>query len=387
MATPGTSATGEQGATRGDGVTGGTVDPSAIETPIGYVDLRRVAANAARVSEYASAHGIGWRPHIKTHKSKTVARIQLDAGARGLTVATLREAEVMSELTDDILLAYPPVGAHKLRRLAELPEAIRLKVALDSQDVLDPLASAASAAGRTVGILVEQDVGMGRVGVQTSAEVVALARRAHDLAGVDFRGILFYPGHVRMSEADQGEHLSSVAARLDQTLSALDSAGLRSEIVSGGSTPTVWRSHEIDALTEIRSGSCIFNDREAVDVGVAELQHVAYTVLATVVSTAVPGQAVVDAGSKALAKESRGGGGGFGVLLDRPDVIVSSLSEEHGVLDLGATTWRPRIGDTVRIVPNHVCVSVNLQDHLLVEDGDGYDLLTLEGRGRGPWTS
>lgn len=368
-------------------MTEGVVDPGLVETPVGYIDLVRVRANAARVSAYVLEHGIGWRPHIKTHKSRSIARIQLDAGACGLTVATLREAEVMSTLTDDILLAYPPVGAHKLRRLARLSHTVELKVGLDSDDVLVPLARALSDEGRTVGILVELDVGMGRVGVQTSEEVVALAARAHELTGVDFRGILFYPGHVRMSEAEQGEHLAAVSKKLGEALSALDSAGLRPAIVSGGSTPTLWRSHELEGLTEIRSGSCIFNDREAVDVGVADIDDVAYTVLATVVSTSVPDRAVVDAGSKALAKESRGGGDGFGFVLGHAGVVVSSLSEEHGILNLESTEWRPCVGDRVRIVPNHVCVSVNLQDHLLYIDGDAHGLLTLEGRGRGLWTS
>ena len=357
-------------------------DPQAIETPIGLVDLERARANAERVVAYASGHGLGWRPHIKTHKSTTLARIQLEAGARGLTVATLREAEVMASLTDDILLAYPQVGDAKLRRLVELPDSLDLKVALDSLEVLEPMADIFRSAGRTVGVLVEQDVGMGRVGVQTAEAVVDLARRAVELAGVDFRGILFYPGHIRMQEGGQGEPIAAVADRVARTLDALRFHGLEAGIVSGGSTPTLWRSHEMPGLTEIRSGSCIYFDREALDVGVARPEDLAYTVLATVVSTAVPGHAVVDAGSKALAKESRGGAEGFGILLDRPEVVVVGVSEEHGVLDLSRTDWRPRIGDRVRIVPNHVCVSVNLQDRLLAQDAGQSRLIDIEARGR-----
>lgn len=362
------------------------VDPEAIETPIGYVDLERVRANAHRVAAYAAGHGLGWRPHIKTHKSTDVARIQLDAGARGLTVATLREAEVMSALTPDLLIAYPPVGEAKLSRLLALPAGVDLKVALDSAAVLRPLAAAAATAGRTVGVLVELDVGLGRVGVQTPAELASLASLAEEHDGVAFRGVMFYPGHIRMEEAAQTEHLSAVSAHLAEALDALRRAGLEPEIVSGGSTPTLWRSHEIAGLTEIRSGSCIFFDREGLAVGVAGIDDLAYTVLATVVSTSVPGRAVVDAGSKALSKEGRGGEG-FGVLLDRPEVRVVGLSEEHGVLDVSASDWRPVVGERVRIVPNHVCVSVNLQDALLARDGDRHALLALEGRGRGPWTA
>ena len=364
----------------------GSADPSVVETPVGYVDLERVRANATRVCAYASEHGLAWRPHIKTHKSREVARIQLDAGARGLTVATLREAEVMAELTDDLLLAYPPVGDAKVRRLLDLPATVDMKVALDSVEVLEPLGRAADEAGRSLGVLVEEDVGLGRVGVQGAAQVVALARLCDELAGVDFRGLLFYPGHIRMDEEAQTPHLVQVSSRVAATLAALEDADLEPQIVSGGSTPTLWRSHEVAGLTEIRSGSCIYNDREALDVGVARRRDLAYTVLATVVSTAVPGRAVVDAGSKARSKEARGSGDGFGVLLDRPEVTVASLSEEHGVLDLSRSEWKPRIGERVRVVPNHVCVSVNLQGQILVDDGGEHRLVTPEGRGRTRWS-
>ncbi len=361
------------------------VDPDRVETPIGYVDLERARRNASAVAAYATEHGLGWRPHIKTHKSLEIARLQLEAGATGLTVATLREAEVMATLSDDLLLAYPPVGEEKLARLVALPESLDLKVGLDSQEVLEGLSAACAEAGRSVGVLVEQDVGLGRVGVQSGADVVHLAARAQELEGVDFRGLMFYPGHIRMEEGGQDAHLAAVRAALEETHAALAAAGLAADIVSGGSTPTLWRSHELPGLTEIRSGSCVFYDREGLSIGLVGLDQVAYTVLATVVSTAVPGSAVVDAGSKALAKESRGGDSGFGILIDRPEVHVASLSEEHGVLDLSSTEWRPRIGDRVRIVPNHVCVSVNLQDEVLARDGDTHSLLGLECRGRGPW--
>jgi D-serine deaminase-like pyridoxal phosphate-dependent protein len=196
---------------------------------------------------------------------------------------------------------------------------------------------------------------------------------------------LFYPGNIRMPAAEQAPHLADLSFRLGRALAALRAAGLAPAIVSGGSTPTIWESHQVAGLTEIRSGSCIFFDREALDLGVADPLDLAYSVLATVVSTSVPGRAVVDAGSKALAKEGRGGEG-FGMLLDRPEVVVAALSEEHGVLDLSRTNWVPTVGERVRIVPNHVCVSVNLQDALLAKDGARHTLLPLEARGRQRWT-
>lgn len=363
------------------------VDPEEIETPVGYVDLARVRQNARRVADYAAGHAIGWRPHVKTHKCQDVARIQLEAGARGLTVATPREAEVMSELTDDLLLAYPPLGRSKLSRLARLAERIDLKVAIDSLEALSGVADAARSVGAAIGVLVELDVGLGRVGLQSSQAVVDLATAVSDAEWVEFRGVMFYPGHIRTAQDAQTRPLREVSDRLGRVLEELAGAGLEAAIVSGGSTPTLWQSHQIAGLTEIRSGSCIFNDREAVDLGVVTPDQLAYTVLATVVSTAVPGRAVVDAGSKALSKEARGGGEGFGVVFDKPEVPVIGLSEEHGVLDLDATEWRPRVGERVRIVPNHVCVSVNLQDHLLARDGERHHLLELQARGRGPWLS
>lgn len=359
--------------------------PGSVETPIGVVDLDRAKANAERVARYAGDHGLRWRPHIKTHKSLTIAAIQLEAGATGLTVATLREAEVMASVTDDILLAYPQIGSARLERLLGLPERLDLKVALDSRDALAPMAAAFAAAGRTIGVLVEEDVGMGRVGVAGAEALADLAEEVAATEGADFRGVMFYPGHIRMEESEQEEQLAVVDGRVGHSLETLRDRGLEPEIVSGGSTPTLWQSHRMGGLTEIRSGSCIYFDREGLEIGVASVEDVAYSVLATVVSTAVPGRAVVDAGSKALAKEGRGGDG-FGVLLDRPEVRVVGVSEEHGVLDITQTSWRPEIGERVRIVPNHVCVSVNLQDHLLGCSGSTWSTVELEARGRGMWT-
>jgi D-serine deaminase-like pyridoxal phosphate-dependent protein len=357
-----------------------------LETPAAVVDPRLVFANARRAADYALAHGLAWRPHTKSHKSRAVGRIQLASGARGLTVATPREAEVMGDLTDDLLLAYPPVGASKLERIVELPEGVDLVVALDSHTALEALADAATAHGRSVGVLIEVDVGMRRVGVQTPEEARGLAARARELDGVEYRGILFYPGHIRVHRDEQDAPLGELSAAIARLLEVLGNADLTPRMVSGGSTPTFWRSHEIAGVTELRAGTLIFNDREQVSMGAASWADCAYSVLATVVSTAVPGQAVLDAGSKALTKEGRVGGATYGALLDRPDVTVSGLSEEHGILDLSGTRWRPRVGERVRIVPNHVCVSANLQDALWAWDGDRLERWEQEARGRSPWS-
>lgn len=354
-----------------------------LETPAALVDVDRMQANLRRAAEYCRAHGLAWRPHAKTHKTPELAAEQARMGAVGVTVATPREAEVMAAVADDVLLAYPPFGASKLARLMALPGTVRLTVGLDSGEATGELACAARDAGRTVGVLVEVDAGMGRVGVQAPEDAVALARAARD-AGLEFRGVMFYPGHVRGRVEEQGPALAEASARLTTFLDALAAAGLPARTVSGGSTPTFRRSHEVAGITEVRPGTSIFNDRTTAEIGACAWDECAYSVLATVVSTAVPGQAVVDAGSKALAKEElRAGGGGYGVLLGRPDVIVASVSEEHGILDLSRTDWRPRVGDRVRVVPNHVCVSVNLQERLYgVRGAEVVETWEVEARGR-----
>jgi D-serine deaminase-like pyridoxal phosphate-dependent protein len=356
----------------------------SIETPAALVDVDRLELNLQKAAAYVRDHGLRWRPHTKTHKVPALAARQLEAGAAGVTVATPREAEVMSAVAEDVLLAYSPVGASKLARLMALPRRVRLSVALDSHEALAGLREAARASGRTVGVLVELEMGMRRVGLPSPEGAVALARDASESEGLDYQGVMFYPGHIRMPLKEQGPALAEVSRRLGTFLEALEAAGLKPGLVSGGSTPTLWRSHEVVGMNEIRPGITPFFDRASLWMGVCGAEEVAYSVLATVVSTAVSGQAVIDAGSKALAKEELPVGG-YGVLGDRPEVEVRALSEEHGMLDLSRTTWRPRVGERVRVVPNHVCVSVNLQDELWAVRGEQVmGRWEVMGRGRGP---
>lgn len=356
-----------------------------LETPAALVDLERVEANLRRVEAYARQHGLRWRPHTKTHKVPELAELQLRAGASGITVATPHEAEVMASVASDVFMAYPPVGAARLERLMRLPSRVQLSVALDSREALAGLSAAARKAGRKVAVLVELDLGMRRVGVQSPTEALALAQEIRVTEAVEYRGITFYPGHVRAPLGEQDSALRELSSRLSEFTRVLSDAGLPPHVVSGGSTPTLWRSHEVPGLTEIRPGINIFNDRNSAVVGACDWNECAYSVLATVVSTAVPGQAVIDAGGKALAKEEGfAPGGGYGALLDRPEVVVRGLSEEHGLLDLSGTTWRPRVGDRVRVVPNHVCVSVNLHEQLWAMRGGALEgAWAITGRGWG----
>lgn len=358
-----------------------------LSTPIPVVDLDRLEHNLDRMASYAATHGLGLRPHVKTHKSPAVARQQIARGAVGLTCATLRELEVMSDVSGDLLLAYPPVGSGKADRLMGLASATQITVAVDSAAVIEELATAARRAARPVRILIEIDMGLHRVGVTTPADAVALASLVRNRPPLEYAGVTFYPGHLRdpIQAGDPG--LAALGREIETYVHALDRAGLHPTVVSGGSTPTVWHTHEVYGVTEFRPGTYVYNDRTTAALGACTWEDCAVTVLATVVSTAVSGQAIVDTGTKALGREPVRGGPeeGFGQVLEHPDVLVTKMWEEHGALDLSRTSWRPQVGERIRIVPNHVCIVTHLFDTAVGVRGDRVETSwPIAARGREP---
>ena len=371
------------------GCFGVTETLASLDTPALLVDLDIMERNLARAAAYAAEHGLALRPHVKTHKSPYVGARQVALGSAGLTCATPFEAEVMSAVTDDILVAYPPVGPARAARLAALPRAVRLTVALDSPQAIAEIAHAAARAGREVSVYVELDLGMHRVGVPGIEEAIALAGRVRDHPALDFAGLAFYPGHVREPVGDQDAKLRTLSDALAAALDRFRAAGVTARVVSGGSTPTLWRTHEVEGVTEFRPGTYVYNDRTTAALAACDLDDCALTVLATVVSTAVPGQAVIDAGTKSLGREPMLGvdGEGFGQLLEHPEVRVQRMSEEHGVLDLTATAWQPRVGERIRVIPNHVCIVVHLNDVVHGMRNGALEMswpITARGRGERP---
>lgn len=356
-----------------------------LETPVPVVDMDRLALNLDRMAAYATLHGLRLRPHVKTHKSPRIAAEQMRLGAVGLTCATLREAEVMAEACDDLLVAYPPVGAARLERLARLPADVRVMVAADDGAALDALSVAARLGRRTIDVLVELDLGMHRVGVTTPEKAITVAQQIERTAALRFAGVQFYPGHIRAPVGEQDVSIRQLGRDLTVFIDALSDAGLKPPVVSGGSTPAAWRMHEVPGVTEVRPGTYVYNDRTTAQIGACDWEDCALTVLATVVSVSVKGQAVVDAGTKSLGREPlRAEGEGYGALLDHPEVVVARLSEEHGVLDLTKSSWRPRLGDQVRIVPNHVCIVVHLFDEIIGVRGHAVETVwPVAARGRG----
>ena len=355
------------------------------QTPYVLIDREVMSANIRRLADYAGEHSIGLRPHAKTHKSLDVAGLQLSHGAIGLTVAKVSEAEVFAELCPDLLLAYPVVDPGRARRVAALASRVDIKVAVDSGFAAQTLSDACRAAGVSVGVLVDLDVGPHRTGVATPAEALELARAFDRLPGLAFRGIFAYPGHIWSPKDRQEPELRRVADQLQMLIDRCRDAGLDVGIVSGGSTPTAFQSHLVPQCTEIRPGTYPFNDINTVRGGFCELADCAATVVATVVSDAVAGQVVIDAGSKTLTSDRcvPDPECGHGYVVEYPQARVAKLSEEHGQVDVRDCPTRPKIGDRLSIIPNHICPCVNLQDRVWWRVAGGACLpMAVHARGR-----
>lgn len=330
-------------------------------TPAVVVDLDIVERNIARVQAMCDAAGIANRPHIKTHKSPLIATMQRDAGARGITCQKIGEAEVMAEAgLDDILIAYNILGEQKLGRLGALLSRTRITVAADNPTVVAGLPQAAAIAGRNLDVLVECDTGRKRAGVVSAAEAVALAKDIASRPGLTFAGFMLYPPEAAMSETQ---------AFLDTALAGIREAGLTAPIVSSGGTPNLANLGKIKGVTEHRPGTYVFNDRKMVSMGMATLDDCALSVYATVVSRAEADRGILDSGSKTLTSDTNGFPD-YGLILEHPQARIERFAEEHGFLDLSACNDRPKVGDIVRVVPNHVCVVVNMVDRLVAVRGD-----------------
>jgi D-serine deaminase-like pyridoxal phosphate-dependent protein len=332
-------------------------------TPSVVVDLDRVERNIARVQGACNAVGLANRPHIKTHKSPVIAAMQRDAGAKGISCQKIGEAEVMADAGfDDILICYNILGEEKLARLAALMRRARMIVSVDNPVTVAglPRAAAAVAAGRNLEVLVECDTGRQRAGVETAAEAIALAKDIASRPGLTFAGFLMYP------PADKAEPTQRF---LDEIMAGVREAGLDPRIVSTGGTPNLRNLGALKGSTEHRAGTYIFNDRMMLACGAATPDDLALHVVSTVVSRAGSDRGILDAGSKTLTWDL-GGLDGYGLILEHPQAKIARFSEEHGFLDLSACNDRPKVGDVVRIIPNHVCVVVNMVDRLIATRGD-----------------
>ncbi len=356
-----------------------------LPTPALVIRAPVVRTNLKRLADYAAQHGISVRPHTKTHKSLEMGRLQLQYGARGLSVAKAGEAVVMAEATGDILVAYPCLDPVRGQILAKLARTYDIKLAVDSGYAVENLAAAARAAGSTLGILVDMDVGMGRTGLQTPQLALELAQLVERTDGVRLAGLFIYPGHIKCKIDQQTEPLRAVNAKVEEALALWEKSGLRADIVSGGSTPTAYQSHVVRKLTETRPGTYIYNDMNIVKGGYCTLDDCAARFVCTVVSTAVPNQFVIDAGSKTLTSDRCGPDpdSGHGYVVEYPQAKIKALTEEHGQVDVSMCSERPKLGERVTVIPNHICPCVNLQDNLWIQDESqgSFRQLNISARG------
>ncbi len=343
-------------------------------TPVAVVDEAAMEANLRAMAALAAAAGLALRPHAKTHKSAVVAVRQLEHGAAGLTVATLTEAEMLAGAgVRDLLLAHPPVGEPKLRRLAGLAARVeRLAVATDSAEV-------ALALPEGVEVMWEVDTGLHRMGTAPGRETAEAVRSlvARGFPGERVRGLLTHAGHA------YGGDLEAAAREewegLAESAQALRAAGIGVPELSVGSTPTSTYAREAGraGITEMRPGTYVYGDANQVALGSMALGDVAFGVVTTVISSHAD-RLIVDAGSKALSSDLRVRGlEGFGLVLERPELTIGRLNEEHGFLAGGGAA----VGDRLLIIPAHVCTAVNLHPEVLFFGPSGRRWVSTAARG------
>jgi D-serine deaminase-like pyridoxal phosphate-dependent protein len=358
-----------------------------VDTPALLFDLGVVEANIAEMADVARRARVALRPHAKTHKSPEIARMQTDAGAVGLTVAKLGEAEVMVDAGfDDLLLAYPIVGEAKLARLGALMERAEVRVSLDSVAVADGLGRVGKDLGRDVPVLIEVDTGLHRMGRAPGDASAELTTSIADVPGIEVVGLLTHAGHAY--RASNPAELRAVAER--EALDLLETAercarlGVPLTEISVGSTPTARSVATVRGVTEIRPGTYVFNDVQQLRLGVATVETCGARVLTTVVSRPAAERFLVDAGTKTFSGD--GGDGppfpGRGAVVGRPDLVLDFMNEEHGVghIEGGGDV---SIGDRLQVIPLHACSCVNLFDTAIgVREGRVDHEISIAARGR-----
>ena len=332
-----------------------------LDTPAVTVRLDIMEANIRRVQVLLDRHGVANRPHIKTHKIPALGKLQMAAGAIGITCQKLGEVEVFTDagVADDVLLTFNVLGRAKTERLMALAARLRrLAVVLDNDVVARGLSEAGTRHGRDVPFLIECDTGFGRNGVQTPEAALDLARAALKLPRLSFEGLMTFPTR----EPETGLFL-------ERALELFKRAGIAVPVVSGGGTPALATVGKVPMITEHRAGTYIYNDVMVVASGTATWDDCAMRVRATVVSRPTDARGVIDAGTKVLTSDQYTVTG-YGHVVEYPEAAVTSLSEEHGIVNLSKCRERPEVGEVVHVIPNHCCVVSNMVDEVYGVRGD-----------------
>jgi D-serine deaminase-like pyridoxal phosphate-dependent protein len=359
-----------------------------IDTPALVVDLNQMEKNISKMTEKSHNSGIKLRPHIKTHKSPTIALRQIEAGADGITVAKLGEAEVMSKHgIKSILIAYPIVGDKKLNRLEKLSLETDVITSLDSVEVAKGISNVGKRLGKTMPVYVEVDTGLGRVGRKHGQETFQLIENLLDLPFIEIRGLMTHAGHSYKSKTiEEMKEISKKEGEfLVQTKNLVkEKLNLNIPEVSVGSTPTSYVGGQVQGVTEMRPGTYVFNDSTMEALGLVDEDECALTIYATVVSKPSHDRLIIDAGSKTLSSDKSIFTEGHGLLKQNRELTLSWLSEEHGVIHIPENADADlNIGDMIEVIPNHVCPTVNLTDELIgIRDGKVEEIIQVEARGK-----
>lgn len=353
-----------------------------LDTPCIVIDLDQAERNVRHMQAMADAAGVKLRPHTKTHKSPYFARMQLAAGAAGITCAKLGEAEVMADAgLTDLLIAYPMIGAHKMDRLEALARRVeRLIVSLDSYEVAEALSGVGERLGRPIDLYLEVDTGQHRVGRLPGEDAIGFAVGLERFKGIRLAGLMSHAGPTWKagSEAEAADFARRELVFLHEIKAALGRPELE---ISVGATPTAHLVGEMRGVTEMRPGTYIFYDRNSMGLNLVQESDCAMRILTTVVSHAAADRAVVDAGSKSLAMDPHRDGG-HGHVVGRPEISVARLTEEHAQLEFPAGTPLA-VGERLEIIPNHVCPAVNLFDRAYgVRNGKVVCSIEIAGRGK-----
>ena len=342
---------------------------SELDTPALTVDLDVLGRNIRNMAEHCRNSGIALRVHTKTHKVPEIAHMQVAAGAIGITCQKLGEAEAMCEAgIRDILIPYNIVGKPKLERLTRLVRRATITVAVDSETTARGISEQAREDDCTARVIIELDTGGGRCGVQSPEAALELAKKIVAMPGLDFQGVMTYPSNPRAKPF------------IARTVELLADAGIPANMISGGGTGGEAASKEI-GCTETRSGSYVFEGMTRVGRRTGlDPERCALRMIVTVVSTAVPGRIIVDAGQKAFTSYPPTP---YGHVIEHPEVKIVGMSVEHGHVDVSESSHTFEVGERLSVIPLHQGMTTNLHDELVgVRNGKVEVIWKVAGRGK-----
>lgn len=358
-----------------------------LDTPALIIEKDKMINNIERMQKIADAGGVKLRPHTKTHKIPELAKLQIEKGATGIAVAKLSEAEIMAEAgIDDIQIANIIVGDKKIERLMALKKKVKsISCNVDSIDAARAISEKFEKCDTWLDVYIEINSGQNRSGLKEYKDIYNLAKNIQELQGINFIGLFTHAGHAYASESK--EEIERIGKEEAELLIEIAERLMKERIfvtnISVGSTPTAPYCSKVEGVTEIRPGNYIFYDVVQTKLGSCTIDDCALTVLATVISVPDKNRVIIDAGSKALSADKGASKTlspeGHGYVIGK-DCIIDRVNEEHGIIIHNGENFK--IGEKLRIIPNHACVTVNLFDTVYLVDGEEI-IKKYEIKGRG----